>query len=125
MEFSKRSLVSGLAAVLGILLISIIGVTQTSAQSTYTAQLTGVVTDSSGGVIPNATVTLTDEGTNISTVRATDSKGVYALTNLRPSKYTIRVEAPGMNPLEHHGLVLAERADRSPEQPATVDWRVD
>jgi hypothetical protein len=116
MEFSKRSLVSGLAAVLGILLISIIGVTQTSAQSTYTAQLTGVVTDSSGGVIPNATVTLTDEGTNISTVRATDSKGVYALTNLRPSKYTIRVEAPGMNPMEHHGLVLAVA------QQATLDF---
>jgi energy-coupling factor transporter ATP-binding protein EcfA2 len=35
--------------------------TTAAGQSTYTAQLTGVVTDSSGDVIPGAKVTLVDE----------------------------------------------------------------
>ena len=117
MEFFKRSLSWGLSAILGLLLVNIL-IGSAGAQSTYTAQLTGVVMDSSGAVVPNAKVTLTDEGTNISTVRETDNRGVYVLTNLRPSTYTIRVEALGMLPVERKGLVLAVA------QQATLDFTV-
>ena len=63
------------------------------AQSTYTAQLSGVVTDSSGGVIVGAKVILTDEATNVPTTAMTGKKGIYVLTGLRPARYTIRAEA--------------------------------
>jgi hypothetical protein len=40
--------------------------TRLAGQSTYTSQLTGVVTDASGGVVPGAKVTLTDQATSVS-----------------------------------------------------------
>src|SRR5216684_476279 len=68
------------------------------AQATYTAQLTGVITDSSGGVIASAKVILTDEATNVPASVTTNDKGIYVLTGLRPAKYTLRVEALGFTP---------------------------
>lgn len=76
------------------------------AQSTYTAQLTGVVTDSSGGVIASAKVTLIDQATNVPLTTATNEKGIFALTGLRPATYTIRVEAPNFGTQEKKGVVL-------------------
>lgn len=75
-------------------------------QSTYTAQIRGAVTDPSGAVIQNATVTITNVGTNISTVSKTDSKGLYLLPGLRPDNYVIKAEAPGFRGQEQKGIVL-------------------
>ena len=88
----------------------------TSAQSTYTAQLSGVVTDSSGAVIPGAKVILTDEATNIATNGATSGRGVYVFTGLRPTSYSLRVEAASMRTQERSGVVLAVN------QQATLDF---
>ena len=90
--------------------------TRLAAQSTYTAQLTGVVTDASGGVVPGARVTLTDEATSVSQSYATDGRGVYVFTGIRPGTYTIRVEAPNLAPRERKGMVLAV------SQQATLDF---
>jgi len=87
-----------------------------AAQSTYTAQLSGVVKDSSGGVIPGAKVTLTDETTGVGMTYSTDSRGIYVFTGIRPANYMIRVEAPGMTPQERKGLTLAV------SQQATLDF---
>jgi hypothetical protein len=78
-----------------------------AAQSTYTAQLTGVVTDSSGGVIAGVKVTLTDQATNVPLTAATNAKGIYVLTGLRPATYTIRVEATNFGTQERKEVVLA------------------
>jgi hypothetical protein len=76
-------------------------------QATYTAQLTGTVTDSSGGVVPGAKVILTDEATNIEATATTDDRGVYGFTGVRPGTYVLRVEAKGFTTVERKGLVLA------------------
>jgi hypothetical protein len=108
MGFSVRRIFLGcVAVVIDVFLFHTFALSPARAQSTYTSQLSGVVTDSSGAVIPGAKVTLTDQGTNISITRETDPKGGYSLTNLRPSTYMIRVEAPGMATVEHKDLVLA------------------
>jgi len=85
-------------------------------QSTFTAQLTGVVTDATGAVIPGAKVTLTDEATSVATTSTTDSRGIYVFTGIRPATYGIRVETAGMKPRERKGLILAV------SQQATVDF---
>jgi len=77
------------------------------AQASYTAQLSGVVADTSGGVIVGAKITLTDEATNLATTAVTNSNGIYVLTNLRPVTYDIRVEAQGFSAQERKSLVLA------------------
>jgi hypothetical protein len=86
------------------------------AQSSYTSQLTGVVTDSSGGVVPGAKVTLTDEATNVATSVVTNGNGVYVLTGIRPATYSIRVEAANFATSEKKSLKLAV------SQQATLDF---
>ncbi len=100
---------------LAVFVAGMSGVPSLRAQSSYTSQLSGVVTDSSGAVIPAAKVTLTDEATAVGTTSVTDSRGIYVFTGVRPARYTIRVEAPGFTPQERTGLVLAV------SQQATLD----
>ena len=61
--------------------------TLTVAQGSYQAQLRGTVSDATGAVVPNATVTITNTGTNISSAAHTNDKGAYYFTGLRPSAY--------------------------------------
>src|SRR5579864_4398553 len=116
MRLALRSSQVWQSGLLGIfLLISGLG-TRLAAQSSYTAQLTGVVTDASGGVVPGAKVTLTDQATNVSQSYATDDRGVYVFTGVRPGTYSIRVEAPNFGTRERKGMVLAV------SQQATLDF---
>src|SRR5262245_14008353 len=57
--------------------------------------VSGTVSDKNGGVIPNATVTVTNSGTNQSQKLTTSEEGAYAATSLDPVVYRITVEAPG------------------------------
>ena len=75
-------------------------------QASYKSSIGGVVTDPSGAVIPNATVTITENGTNITRSAKTDSGGNYLFPGLRPSSYTIKVEAQGFRTTERKDLVL-------------------
>src|SRR4029077_4832669 len=76
-------------------------------QGTYQAQVRGVVSDQTGAVVGNATVTITENGTNLSTTAKTGSDGYYILRGLRPSTYSVKVEAPGFQTLEKQNVVLA------------------
>lgn len=65
------------------------------AQSSFTAAVRGVVTDSSGGSVPGAQVTLTEAERNVPHHVTTDESGRYFLSALPPGSYTMAVEAPG------------------------------
>jgi len=75
-------------------------------QASFTAQIRGTITDQTGAVIQNATVTITNVATNISTVAKTDSKGLYLLPGLRPDTYVIKAEAAGFRAQERKDIVL-------------------
>jgi hypothetical protein len=77
------------------------------AQGSYRAQLRGVVTDASGALVPNATVTIRNVGTNISSVAHTDNKGSYYFTGLAPTTYDVKAEATGFRSAERTSVVLA------------------
>ena len=66
------------------------------AQSVTSGDLTGTVTDTSGAVIPQATVTLksTSEGTSQTTV--TNQSGSYHFSLLKPGNYVVSATAPNM-----------------------------
>jgi hypothetical protein len=59
------------------------------------AGLTGTVTDASGAVIPDANVTIVNEGTSVSSKTVTTGAGTYVFTGLTPGAYTVTVEKPG------------------------------
>jgi hypothetical protein len=60
---------------------------------TATGRIIGVVQDSSGAVIPNATVTATNEATKVSFKTTSNNVGAYNFEALQPGEYTIAVEA--------------------------------
>lgn len=57
------------------------------------ADLQGTVTDSTGAVVANATVTARNLGTNISRNASTNDEGFYRIINLPPGDYEVTVEA--------------------------------
>ncbi|MBX3294284.1 MAG: carboxypeptidase regulatory-like domain-containing protein [Acidobacteria bacterium] len=65
-----------------------------SAQGT-TTRFTGTVTDASGAAVAGATVTLTNESTNISLSTTTSASGGYVFDLIQPGTYTISVEREG------------------------------
>jgi len=77
------------------------------AQGSYRAQVRGVVADATGAVVHGATVTITDAGTSVSNTAHTDEKGNYYFAGLRPSTYSVKVEAAGFRGAERVGVVLA------------------
>ena len=76
---------------LSALLISSVAFAQTSVS---TGSISGIVTDASGAVLPNAKVTIT--GPTGQTLHATSSgSGAYSIGALIPGAYQVRVEAKG------------------------------
>ncbi|MDR3724158.1 MAG: carboxypeptidase-like regulatory domain-containing protein [Terracidiphilus sp.] len=56
----------------------------------------GTVTDSTGAVIPGATIHVVNQGTNVSTDTTSSSVGFYQVPALFAANYSITVTAPGM-----------------------------
>ena len=72
--------------------------------------ITGAVTDASGGVIPNVTVTAMDEHTALTRTITTNSTGTYALVNLPIGVYTLTYKAQGYDVQKtQHIAVQADR----------------
>jgi hypothetical protein len=59
----------------------------------------GTVTDSSGGVIGNAKVTIVNEGTSLTRTVTADPNGEYTAPSLPPGRYTVMTEMPGFKAL--------------------------
>lgn len=57
--------------------------------------ITGFVKDPSGGVVPKAKVTITNEATSVKQTTQTNESGYYVMTNLAPGSYTVTAENPG------------------------------
>ncbi len=69
-----------------------------------TGGITGTVTDSSGAIVPGATITLTNDATGVILSTKSTSTGTYSLTAIRPGTYTLRGEAPGFEAFVDNGL---------------------
>ena len=83
--------------------VSIPGFSQTS-----NAQLSGVVTDQSGALIPGVTITLTKADTGVVTTTLTNEAGVYNFQSVQPgSGYTVSATLPGFQTSRYTDLELS------------------
>src|SRR5438270_13153310 len=80
-----------------LLCLSLTAVSLIWSQSSFTAAVRGVVTDSSGAAVAAAKVTLTESERNVPHTVMADDAGRYAVTALPPGKYALSVEARGFN----------------------------
>lgn len=86
---------------------------------TITGRISGTLTDASGAIVPNSTVTVTNEETQLKRTATTNEEGFYTVTNLQPGTYTVSVEQQGFKKSSKTGYDLV--ADGR----LTVDFKLE
>jgi hypothetical protein len=71
--------------------------TARTASAQAAAGMTGTVTDSTGAVVPNAAVIITNEGSGVMNHTVSSSAGTYTVTGLLPGTYSLTVQATGFS----------------------------
>ncbi len=97
----------------GLLAVVLLLLAMPAMHAQTTAQISGTVTDTTGAVIPGATVTLVNDATQDTRVVKTNGAGLYSFPALLPSSYTIKVTAKGFEPRDLAGLVLHAGDERA------------
>jgi hypothetical protein len=75
------------------------------AQTTY-GSILGTITDTSGGVIAGAAVSVTNIGTSERKQVTSDASGNYRFLQLPPGRYRVDVESPGFKHLTRDQVLL-------------------
>jgi hypothetical protein len=65
------------------------------------------VTDQSGAVVQGVSVTLRNQGTNVSVVRKSNGDGEYTFSNLIPGTYTVNFVQSGFQQFEVNSILLS------------------
>jgi hypothetical protein len=88
------------------LICSVLTPSSTAAQYN-TAEISGVVKDAQGGVLPGANIVATHVASGRTSERVTDDHGRYFLPALPVGEYVLTVELGGFRKFEQRGLMLA------------------
>jgi hypothetical protein len=89
-------------------------------QTTGSGTISGIVTDTTGAVVPNAKVLVTDTDTNVSRATATDGTGHYTEAFLQPGHYEVVLGGGGFGTVDHKNLVLMVGATLTVDATLTV-----
>src|ERR1700674_5547116 len=76
------------------------------------ATLSGTIKDSSGAVVPQATVVIKNVATGVTTQLATNPDGFYTAANLLPGDYEVTISARGFNTERRTGISLTVGAQQ-------------
>jgi len=76
------------------------------AQTGGEGAIQGTVTDSTGAVIPNATVKARNVDTGVVTTRQTTGAGLYTMSPILPGTYTVTASAPGFDTVKQEHLTV-------------------
>ena len=118
---SGRNYVTVLRSTLNAILLSVFLVIVCAGHlfGQNTGTITGSITDSSGAVVPGATVTIVGTETNSRRVVPTDSGGRYSSGPLPVGSYRVEVQASGFKNLVQAGVNL------SVQQTAVIDGQLE
>ena len=83
-----------------------------------TGSIHGVVSSTTGAVIAQAQVIITNRSTCITQITLTDEDGAYAVNELTPGDYEVRAEAPGFHP-------DTQRTTVEPDGRVTLDFHLE
>lgn len=89
--------------ILSLFLVLLVGISITGAQ-TSNGTIVGVITDSSGGALVGATVTITSTDTGAVRTTLTNSEGTYRIESVLPGTYDVSASATGFQTTVHKGL---------------------
>jgi hypothetical protein len=96
---TPRARVAAIVAALAALLAS-------PAAAQNTGSISGTVVDTSGQVVPGATVTLTNEATADTRTQPSKERGEFSFFAVPPGSYTVKVELVGFKPVDLRNNIL-------------------
>src|SRR5829696_6485235 len=76
------------------------------AQSTTTGSIGGVVSNPNKEVVPSASITVRNTGTNKEDTATTDDTGRFKVANLQPGTYAVTINASGFSPLTQENVIV-------------------
>src|SRR5690349_564343 len=72
-----------------------------------TGMIIGTVTDSTGAVLPGATITATDDHTSLNRSLTTNEHGRYQFAAMSPSDYSLEATLPGFNSVKRQAIPVS------------------
>ena len=105
MRFSRAVIASPFVA--SLVLAFVVGSTPALMAQATSGSINGTVKDATGGVLPGATVTVSNPSTGVTRNVTTNDAGDFIAPNLPPGTYTIRVELQGFKVLEKADVILS------------------
>jgi len=95
----------------GLLTLFFLALISSAAVAQGLGSVVGTVTDPSGAVVPNANITVVNEGTQFTRTVKANEQGYYVVTSLNPAVYTVSIAAPGFGSFKRTGVtVLADQS---------------
>jgi hypothetical protein len=94
---------------LALVLLAALGVASPDhvfAQSTTEGAIGGTVSDQTKSVVPGATVTTRNLGTNATASTTSDASGHFTVIRLNPGVYAVEVNLSGFTPFARSGVIV-------------------
>src|ERR1700726_3182870 len=98
MKTNIVNLLSKITLLVGAVIILVLLAANQRAFAQETGQISGTVTDPGGAVVPNATITIRNLGTNALRSVNTGDSGAFVVTGLQPATYEVVVRSVGFQP---------------------------
>src|SRR5918996_543615 len=90
----------------GILTLLVFLVPTLATGQSASATLTGAVKDSTGAVVPGATITVRNQATNEMRTTVSTADGLYRITNLPRGTYEVKAELQGFKTVAQSDVLL-------------------
>src|SRR5687767_7971942 len=98
---------SPLRSSISLVAIAMLAFAVTATAQTITGSISGAVTDSTGSVIPSATVTLASAKTGQTRTAATNGEGRFNFAALQPGVFSLKIEHQGFQAFEQRNIILS------------------
>jgi len=109
---SKAAVLLCLAWVM-FLLMGVVAGTKPAEAQVSGATLSGVVTDLSGALVPNAAIAISNTDTGATRNITSNAEGFYSAPNLNPGNYEVKVSAKGFSTTLQKGIVLTVSSEQT------------
>lgn len=90
-----------------LITIALLAFAASASAQTITGSISGAVADSTGGMIPSATVTLVSDKTGQTRTAATNGEGRFNFAALQPGSYSLKIEQQGFQAFEQRNIILS------------------
>ncbi len=90
------------------------------AQSIISGDVTGVITDTTGAVVPNVKITLKNVNTGTTQTTTSNAAGAYRFALVPPGTYAVTAELPGFQTVQRAGVVVTAGQPTAADMQLTV-----